>query len=267
MKMKTYFILLIGLLLIVSCTNNRKPPEIKEPITITSVIAEEDEYEKRKREKEKKKLASEVLRSEVSGKINEMDSLYNIKTKSYKNSILKSVSLNKKDIIKNLSIKGDDISEREQQVRNHMDIDYVADKLLEALKEGDFELFDKLLKKYFFYFDSFNYSPYALYLGEKHDIAQAYTEVYYYYYHLNQKKHNKERKSNMMMIATQFDSKRLEYIGKNEKELALWSLIKAFKMGDINIPLTLSYYFKNGYYLPRDTLTANKLKMIYDNRP
>lgn len=177
---------------------------------------------------------AEILQLEV---LDEFYEQYSTKTKSYRASLLNSIN-----------------------------IDKIPEKLKSALKDTSFHsLLD--LAQIDREFDNFDFLPYYLYMGEKHNIAAAYMEIYYYYYSMNSKIHTQERKQNSFVLEDeQFDPCQFKYITSKERDLALWSLVAAYKKGEFDAALNLSAYFEEGIFFSKDIVISNILDSIYNIR-
>lgn len=180
------------------------------------------------------KLIAKILQLEI---LDEFHEQYSVRTKSYRATLL-----------------------------NSIDIDKIPEKLKFALKDTSFHsLLD--LAQIDREFSDFDFLPYYLYMGEKYNIAAAYMEIYYYYYKMNLKIHTQQRKQHPFVLEDeQFDSSQFRYITSKERDLALWSLVTAYKKGEFDAALNLSAYFEDGIFFSKDIVISNLLDSIYDIR-
>ena len=106
---------------------------------------------------------------------------------------------------------------------------------------------------------NFYWYPGSLYMAEKYSFPPAYIDAYHGLILLNRKKGESFNKS-----ISEFS---LEYLNKDEQDLAIYCLIKAYQKGSISEAKILSQYFQEGKYLLKDETTAKGLNLIYENRP
>ena len=133
-----------------------------------------------------------------------------------------------------------------------------ADSILGKALSGDHDSFDALVSKADYssiLFDSKMYK-YSLYIAEKYNYAFAYINVYLALSHTSVTLSDKNDKNKWP----------LDYIEKKDRDLALYCLIKSYKMGEYGPAKVLSYYFKEGYYFPKSIDIANKFDSIYKKR-
>lgn len=174
---------------------------------------------------------SEVIQIE---RIDSEERKLNSKTKTIRDSIIKSIDLNKLPTMSN------------------------ADSLLkEAIKTGNLAMYctftvnNGLL--------NFELYPYSMYMGEIYKFTPAYDDVFYYFYKLNYILQKNQK------VYDEFEYS-LNELNENQQNLALYSLIKSYKNGYIDNAKVLAYYFREGLYFPKDIQTANKLDSIYEYR-
>ncbi len=101
-----------------------------------------------------------------------------------------------------------------------------------------------------------NFYKYSYYMAQKYGHKSAYSDVFLdcgaksakYY-----KDNNYEENNDWP----------LDYIGDNQKKLALSCLICSYKEDSPWAAKIFAYYFRNGYYFPKNIEIANKLDSIY----
>jgi len=181
-------------------------------------------------------------------KLDEMEILFENRTKKIKDTLLSSVELS-------LSNK------RLEKDGNML-------KLKEALVQGNTNLYcqsilDIPLGK--------NPYMYSLYMGEKYNFGPAFNDVYLYItrvglYRFRTKYKEWKTFDYEKSLLLRGGSENFNFVTQDEKYLYFYSLIKAYKKGDIYLSQTLGRYFREGLYFPKDTETADKLDSIYENR-
>lgn len=165
-------------------------------------------------------------------KVNEVEILLINDTQNFRDSLCVSISEDKIPLIQNNN--GEDMSIR---IKNY-------------LTEGNIKDYCE---------NNFYWYPASLYMAEIYSFPPAYIDTYYSLILLN-KKQSKSQEEKINEYS-------LEYINRNEQNLAIYCLIKAYKKGNISEAKTLAQYFREGKYLPKDNLTAIELDYIYENRP
>jgi len=220
--------------------------------------------------------------------INEMEKLYYSRIKEYKDSLLKSVNINnlpkienvvynkrkqfRDSILKNTKESPKPIDPNKESTSRFVVFENVRNELKEALKTGNILLYKDLLYKEFAYHESFNTTPYSLYMAENYNLAVAYLDIYHYYRNLNYKNYkikvDEESKLTIIEEKEKMDkSENLSFITDKQKDFAIWSLITAYKKGEFNATSILSIYFKEGLLsFTKDSLIANRLDSIYQIR-
>lgn len=127
------------------------------------------------------------------------------------------------------------------------------DILKKAMKDGDEESY------YILRHDNQISVPYNLYIAEKYGFALAYSQTYEFILTMNMSKLRESK--------PEFEKKdiyNLDYLSNDKKDLALYTLIKGFKKGDIYNAKRISLYFKEGLYFPKDKEIANELDSLYE---
>lgn len=256
--MKLYFPIIYFILILVGCSfkeNSQNNVDKK----VVAVINDTDRTNiKGKIEKQEAK----VMQMDI---IDEMDSIYYSRIKHYKNSLLKSVNLNKIPYLEPRRKGKVKLPSHMQSTSRFEVFEDISKSLKEALAEGDFDSLRDLYYKEITYYRSFNMAPYFLYMGEKHNIFGAYMEIYYYYYSLN---FDRRKDLHLAIVKeTKLKEAELEYLTTQERDLAICSLITAYKKGDFSAAFSLSLYFKEGLLLfPQDIAVSRRLDSIYDIR-
>lgn len=93
--------------------------------------------------------------------------------------------------------------------------------------------------------------PYSILMAYKYDLPEAYADVYFSLLFRN---------ISLMQAKDPYGDRRsLEFLSERERNLALSSLIKAYKKGDKQAALYLSEYYKEGNFFPKDSIYAEKL--------
>lgn len=100
---------------------------------------------------------------------------------------------------------------------------------------------------------------YALYIAEKYDYALPFGDIYFYFYRQNH--YNAEKVGKRTYGA--FNGAGLKHVSINERNLALYCLIQSYKKGNPNVCPDLSHYFREGMYMEKDVITADRLDSIY----
>ena len=231
------------------------------------------------------KIDAQIMQMEP---IDEVEKLYYSRIKEYKDSLLRSVNINnlpeienvvydkrkqfRDSVLKNTKETPKLIDPNKETTSRIVVFDNVRSELKEALKTGNASLYQDLLYKEFAYHESFNSTPYSLYMGENYNLAVAYLDIYDYYHNLNYKNYkikvNEESKLTIIKEKLKMDkSNNLSFITDSQKAFAIWSLITAYKKGEFAAASMLSIYFKEGLLsFPKDSLIANKLDSIYQIR-
>ncbi|WP_306541494.1 hypothetical protein [Dysgonomonas sp.] len=122
---------------------------------------------------------------------------------------------------------------------------------------------NKDIAEYLYYFerrscsDRLDYTPYALYMAIITDNAEVSLSVYESLYSINH-----SRRKNVKILD---DDMSLDELTKDQRNLAIYYLIKSYKLGEKKkTMLYLSYYFEKGLYsFPKDLPIAYKLKSIF----
>lgn len=174
---------------------------------------------------------SEIIQIE---EVNKEERILNTKTKVFRDSLLEVVDIN------NLS-----------------QFDDSPDLLKGALTNSNLEIYCRVVHKGLLQAELY---PYSLYMAEESNFIPAYDDVFSYFYKLNYVFQRKEG------IRDKFKYS-LNALSEDQRSLALYCLIKSYKMGCIQNARVLSYYFREGLYFPKDVATANKLDSIYEYRP
>lgn len=104
--------------------------------------------------------------------------------------------------------------------------------------------------------ERFDYTPYALYMATVTNNAEVSLSVYESLFSINQSK-----RKNVKIID---DDISLDELTEKQRNLALYYLIKSYKLGEKKRTLIfLSYYFEDGlYFFPKDLSIAYKLESI-----
>lgn len=243
------------MLILVGCSSNEKSQNNIDRKVVT-VINNTDIKGK------SKKSEAKVMQMDI---IDEMDSIYYSRIKEYKDSLLKSVNLNKIPYLEPRRKGKVELPPHMLPMSRIVVFEDIAKSLKEALTEGDFDLLRDLYYKEITYHRSFNMAPYFLYMGEKHNIFGAYMEVYHYFRSVER---DRDRDLRLIIIEKrEYNDSELEHLTIQERDFAIWSLITAYKKGDFSAAFTLSLYFKEGLLLfPKDMAVSCKLDSIYDIR-
>lgn len=147
---------------------------------------------------------------------------------------------------------------------------YLKDELPQYIKRamnGDMESYDWVildLKSY----SNLDYIAYSIYVADKYKYSNAYNDILSYFRNKNLKEYEKI-KDTVSYEDAKFirkDYYNLDYITDTERALALFYLLESEKYKIDKSLLQLSYYYRTGKYLPRDTLLSNKLDSIYKIR-
>nr|WP_297164860.1 hypothetical protein [uncultured Dysgonomonas sp.] len=129
-----------------------------------------------------------------------------------------------------------------------------ADILRKAMVTGDEEAYYTLQHNSQISF------PYNVYIADKYGFAPAYRQTYDFIISMNESKLRKIKPK-----LEKSDIYNLDYVDNDKRNLALYSLIKGFKKGDIQNSLMMSIYFKEGLYFPKDMEMADTLYSVYHN--
>lgn len=128
--------------------------------------------------------------------------------------------------------------------------------LIAKALSGDMEIFDKItIKMAPATVNDSNFYKYSYYIAEKFDYAYA----YYFVFLVSS---GQSAKYCEEKICDDNDWP-LNNIKEEQKEIALSCLIKSYKKGEISTSKILSYYFREGYYFPKNIDAANELDSIY----
>ncbi|MDR1092391.1 MAG: hypothetical protein LBL79_15085 [Prevotella sp.] len=168
--------------------------------------------------------------------IDSIEMVYQVKIAHFKDSLLSTVGKN------NIIFLCDSLDRR-------TDVSQIG--MIRKSLEGDMYAYTQYANgNNFCIKDSYKY---ALYMAEIHRFIPAYDDVYHWLYTENRiiKRRLKENR---------LDS--LSGLSENKRNLALYSLIKGYKKGDISNHSSLSHYFRIGLHFPQDTVFANKLDSI-----
>lgn len=200
--------------------------------------------------------------------IDEMDSLYYSKIEAYRDSLLKTVDLDKIPYIEPQQ-KGKLIKIGIHTTPRVVNSDDIAKYLQEALMTGNLNLLQDLSVKVISHEEKTDMVPYFLYMGEKYDLFGAYLEIYYIYESLDFDRYVQQKNDNSLIVLKEYkyNYPELGYLTNQERDLAMWSLITAYKKGDFQAALYLSSLFKEGRFLfPKNELVSHKLDSIFDIR-
>lgn len=106
-------------------------------------------------------------------------------------------------------------------------------------------------------YNSINSYQFHFYIAEKRGYVPAYTSAYISLaiQCINDNKENFE-----------FENKwSLGEIDREERDLALLCLIRGYRLGEISCTDILSYYLRNGFYMPQNIKEADMLDAFYDS--
>lgn len=172
-----------------------------------------------------------------------------------------------KDYIENKNIDSISISldsvEREVSFSDTLDFSKIAEQCItlsltskvynqEIVKSitatGDIDAYKRLKDNIM---GDYEMLPYSILMAYKYDLPEAYTDVYLSFLFQN---------IILMRAKDPYgDRKSLDFIPKKDRNLALNSLIKAYKKGNKQAAYYLSLYYKEGKYFPKDSIYAKKL--------
>lgn len=126
--------------------------------------------------------------------------------------------------------------------------------LLGKSLSGDIEAYRTLIydPKYVEITKDSSFFKYSFYIAEKYGYVSAYLDVFL------------KLSSKSAALSQKHDKNKwpLDYINDNHRNLALYSLIKSYKAGDYSVIKVLSYYFREGYYFPKNIKAANELDSL-----
>ncbi|NDV97498.1 hypothetical protein D0T84_21765 [Dysgonomonas sp. 521] len=162
--------------------------------------------------------------------INEMEQILSEKLQSFKDSLLYSVKNGKIPLI------------QDNKGRN------ISPLIKDYIKSGDVNSYCKLSA----------YSPptVSFYMAEIYNFTPAYTNTFYGLLKYSKRINPDEN----------FNEYLLKFLRKEDQDLAIYSLIKSYKKGNIDEAKILAYYFREGLYFNKDIDVANVLDSIYENK-
>lgn len=187
--------------------------------------------------------------------IDNLEKEYYQKIKDYKDSLISNLSkkTEKKLLQEYTSIYNSNIKKHFSDTTRYSRIDLFllkrdvskVEDLIKYLYSGDIDAFEKTAYN-FPSMKVLDIRPLCLYMAEQSNDAG----LYYCIYILTDKNIRKKIKS--------FDN-------TTAINLAIWCLLKAHKMGDMNTYIELSSLFEEGVYFPRNIELSKKLHRIYVN--
>lgn len=121
---------------------------------------------------------------------------------------------------------------------------------------GDIESYDTLTlePEHWTIRNDSNLYKYGFYIAEKYNYPSIYISVYLEVGGVRVPSSDRKNKNKWS----------LDYLNDNERNLALYCLLKSYKMREISTAKIISYYFREGYYFPKNIEVANKLDSIYN---
>jgi hypothetical protein len=163
----------------------------------------------------------------------------------------------------------DEVKSYDNSITNSLELNQLPDTIFTGLKCTNISNFylmteaiiNKDIKEYLYCFerrpcsDRIDYTSYALYMANMVNDAEVYLTVYQSLYSVN-----KSKRKNIKFID---DDMSLDELTKEQRDLAIYYLIKSYRLGNNKAIFGLSYYFENGlYYFPKNISIAHKLESI-----